>query len=54
MKKLAMWIVPLALAVAALPASPAGLPWVKDNYPKALAEAKQRKLAMFVEVWAPW
>jgi hypothetical protein len=54
MKKLAGWIVLLALLAASLPASAAGLPWIKDNYPKALAEAKQRKLPMFVEVWAPW
>jgi hypothetical protein len=52
MKKLAMWMV--ALVAAALPASAAGLPWIKDNYAKALGEAKQRKLPMFVEVWAPW
>jgi hypothetical protein len=52
MKKLAMWMV--ALVAAALPASAGGLPWIKDNYPKALADAKQRKLPMFVEVWAPW
>ena len=54
MRKLAMWMVPLALVAAALPASAAGLPWIKDNYPKALGEAKQHKLPMFVEVWAPW
>jgi hypothetical protein len=54
MKKLPIWMVPLALIAAALPASAAGLPWIEDNYPKALAEAKQRKLPMFVEVWAPW
>jgi hypothetical protein len=54
MKKLALWMVPLALIAAALPASAAGLSWIKDNYSKALAEAKQRKLPMFVEVWAPW
>ena len=54
MRKLAMWMVPLALVAEALPASAAGLSWIKDNYPKALAEAKQRNLPMFVEVWAPW
>jgi hypothetical protein len=54
MKKLPMWIVPLALVAAALPACAASLPWIEDNYPKASAEAKQRKLPMFVEVWAPW
>jgi hypothetical protein len=54
MKKLPMWIVPLALVAVALPAFTGSLPWIEDNYPKALAEAKQHKLPMFVEVWAPW
>lgn len=31
-----------------------GLPFINDNYPKALAEAKQRSVPIFVEVWAPW
>jgi hypothetical protein len=30
------------------------LPFVNDNYDQALAEAKQRKLPLFVDVWAPW
>jgi thioredoxin-like negative regulator of GroEL len=30
------------------------LPFIRDDYPKALAEAKARKLPLFVEVWAPW
>ena len=55
MKKLATWMVAaLALIAVALPAFAAGLPWIQDNYSKALAEAKQRKLPIFVEVWAPW
>jgi hypothetical protein len=55
MKKLAIRMVAaLAFIAAALPASTAGLPWIQDNYSKALAEAKQRKLPIFVEVWAPW
>jgi hypothetical protein len=54
MRKPVMWMVPLALVAAALPASATGLSWIKDNYPKALAEAKHRKLPLFVEVWAPW
>jgi len=41
------------LAICAA-ATPAGLPWINDNYPKALVEGKQRKLPIFVEVWAPW
>jgi hypothetical protein len=44
----------LATASAVWAETRAGLPWINDNYPKALAEAKQRKLPIFVEVWAPW
>jgi hypothetical protein len=32
----------------------AGLPFIQDNYPTALSQGKQRKLPIFVEVWAPW
>ena len=32
----------------------ANLPFINDDYPKALADAKQRDLPIFVEVWAPW
>jgi hypothetical protein len=32
----------------------ANLPFINDDYPKALAAAKQRDLPIFVEVWAPW
>jgi hypothetical protein len=42
------------LVSAALGASATALPFINDNYPKALGEAKQRKLPIFVEVWAPW
>jgi hypothetical protein len=30
------------------------LPWIADDYPKALAEARARKLPLFVDSWAPW
>jgi hypothetical protein len=30
------------------------LPFINDNFEKALVVAKQRKLPLFVEVWAPW
>lgn len=30
------------------------LPWIEDEYPRAVAEAKARKLPLFVESWAPW
>ncbi len=41
----------------ALPASAArkaALPWIQDDYPRAVALAKARKLPIFVENWAPW
>ena len=44
----------LFLIAAAFSASAANLPFMNDNFPKAIAEAKQRNLPVFVEVWAPW
>ncbi|HZZ85334.1 MAG TPA: hypothetical protein VFE30_12405 [Anaeromyxobacteraceae bacterium] len=49
----------LVLAVASparassAPRRPA-LPFVEDDYPKALALARARKLPLFVDAWAPW
>jgi len=40
-------------APASSPARPA-LPFIDDDYPKALAEARAKKLPIFVEAWAPW
>ena len=54
MKKLATWVLPLIFVTSTATATTTGLPWINDNYPKALAEAKQRKLPIFVECWAPW
>lgn len=30
------------------------LPFIHDDYPKALAEARAKKLPLFVETWAAW
>lgn len=30
------------------------LPWIEDDYARAVAEAKARRLPLFVESWAPW
>jgi hypothetical protein len=45
----------LALAMA-LPAAAAskGLPFVADDYQKALAGARARNVPLVVDVWAPW
>ena len=40
------------LAVAALPA--AALPFIEDDYTKALARARTKNLPIFVDAWAPW
>jgi hypothetical protein len=30
------------------------LPFVQDDYTRALAEARARKVPLFIEAWAPW
>ena len=48
---------PLAAALALATAAPAvagGLPFVSDDYPRALAAARQRGVPLVVDVWAPW
>ena len=30
------------------------VPFIADDYPAALAEARVRKLPIFIEAWAPW
>jgi hypothetical protein len=56
-------IAPAALAVAVLTAPAAAtdgsgldkvLPFVSDDYAKALGEARTQKLPLFIEAWAPW
>src|SRR5687767_6303047 len=51
----------IALLVALPGAAPSGpgsakqgLPWIVDDYDRALAEARARKVPLFVETWAPW
>lgn len=60
MKRLFAWLALLAAVPAhpALAAATAGrssvLPWIVNDYPKALAEARARKVPLFIEAWAPW
>jgi hypothetical protein len=44
---------PLAVAGAGAAAGRA-LPFIEDDYPKARALARSKKLPIFVEAWAPW
>jgi hypothetical protein len=33
---------------------PMVVPFIEDDYDKALAEARARKLPIFIDTWAPW
>ncbi|HKF42797.1 MAG TPA: hypothetical protein VKG01_06845 [Thermoanaerobaculia bacterium] len=49
----------LAAAVAMAGTTPdkgprPAVPFIADDYPRALAEARAKKLPIFVEAWAPW
>jgi hypothetical protein len=41
------------VAAAGEPATEA-LPFIEDDYGRAVAEAKKSKLPIFVDAWAPW
>jgi hypothetical protein len=30
------------------------VPFIQDDYARAVAEAKAKKLPLFIEAWAPW
>ncbi len=52
----AVFLALLLTCILNLPASAqkSSLPFIADNYAEALAQARQQKLPLFVEVWAPW
>lgn len=60
MKTLRVALLALAFAaIAALPAPAAtpshqALPWIVDDYPAALAQARRLGRTLVVEAWAPW
>ena len=41
-------------AVTAPPAEASVLPFIEDDYPRALAAARAKNVPLFVEAWAPW
>jgi hypothetical protein len=43
-----------AMAGGAPKAVAAALPFIENDAPRALAEAKKRGVPLFVEAWAPW
>ena len=42
------------LGVASLASAKETVPFVADDYPKAVAQAKAKRVPIFVEAWAPW
>jgi hypothetical protein len=36
------------------PAHPMVLPFIADDYTRAVAEARAHKVPLFIEAWAPW
>jgi hypothetical protein len=42
------------LVLAATPGPKLVLPFIEDDAPRALAEARARSAPLFVEYWAPW
>ena len=41
-------------AAASAPAARSVLPFIEDDYGKALSEARSKKRPIFAEAWAPW
>jgi len=45
---------PRAAQSPAFPPTGEVLPFIEDDYARALAEARTRGVPLFVETWAPW
>jgi hypothetical protein len=41
-------------ATAPRPRPLPSVPFIEDDYPGALAQARAKKVPIFVEAWAPW
>ena len=48
----ALLCAPIIAAAGTPPAE--ALPFIEDDYGRAVAEAKKSKLPIFVDAWAPW
>jgi hypothetical protein len=51
---LAFLLASAALAGTPPPSTAPVLPFIEDDYPKALSLAREKKVPIFVEAWAPW
>ena len=43
-----------AALYADAPAAKPAVPFIEDDYARALSEARAKKVPIFVENWAPW
>ncbi len=47
-------LLPFALLVLASVSARAELPFIENDYAKAIAQARAKNGPLFVEAWAPW
>ena len=47
-------LLPLALFVLTTLGARADLPFIENDYTKAIAQARAKNVPLFVEAWAPW
>jgi hypothetical protein len=40
--------------IASIASAKEMVPFIEDDYAKAVAQAKVKKVPIFVEAWAPW
>ncbi len=45
---------PPAAGAAGVAATASPLPWIANDWPRAVSLARARKVPIFVENWAPW
>jgi protein-disulfide isomerase len=45
---------PAATSPATTTTHESAVPFIEDDYPRALAEARRRNVPLFVDAWAPW
>ena len=43
-----------SVVTAATAASANGIPFIHDDYAKALEQARAQKLPLFAKIWSPW
>jgi hypothetical protein len=47
-------LLPIALFALTAVGARAALPFIENDYQKAVAQARARNIPLFVEAWAPW